>query len=248
MNQDTTTTTQHPTIKPKYEYVDPFAGVTRLNQLSEREVLLRNERMSNPTLQRQYPNKTEEEMNQLSREFYRQNTLNCIQAPQTEAERSKYELPFGWGERHNTVTSIGDLSTAALDPNAPRLARDHQKESSCATKCGMSGCSDDAARLAQFVDPPPQQEQQQKDIPTTNNTPAQQANNDNLMKLFHEAMEETKKVQYEVAAALEALKKAKQSGDAVDVEIAMEEYKLKREMFTHAQNKETNLLQLLGGR
>lgn len=124
------------------DYENPFASSVRLNTLSEKEVLLRNERMVDPKL-RFTSDMTTEDRNRISREYY----LNLAKAqgldkPSSSTGTSGSEntaigeddkLPFGWKLR---TAGVNDAALLRRPEKTPPHDGGYNEE-----KCRDNSCA-----------------------------------------------------------------------------------------------------------
>ena len=96
---------------------DPFAGQERLNSMTPSELLFRNPHMSRQP-QTHRPDLTQEQLDQISRDYYLGLTSAQIESAQSQASATTessastvHELPAFWSERLNQTCHVSNLST-----------------------------------------------------------------------------------------------------------------------------------------
>jgi hypothetical protein len=227
-----------PSQQPNNSYEDPFAGQIRLNSLSERDYYLMNPHMSNPDLLRRYHNMSDDELNDKSREYYLSLTTARINhQQQLEAQNLDKTAP-----RLDTTTSIvtnptsSDTTTTTTTHELPYGWNERLNITSSITEIQP----DSAPQQSRFITKELEEQEKQARIDKENKKTE-------ILQLMNDAIAESKKITSEISQLVKELKEAKAKGDQFEIDLAMDQYKLKREQLQHAQAKENSIMAMMSG-
>jgi hypothetical protein len=140
---------------------DPFAGRERLNQLTPKELLQRNDRMSAQPQSRAYTkNMTQEEVDEASRQYFRSltNSRNqqeiAKQSSHNDSNEQHPALPYGWGERLNQTVDISGFSTDdsnRIMPKGPQITNKEAENELEAIACDIKKLTDEVNNATRLL-------------------------------------------------------------------------------------------------